>query len=301
MTETESKKYFAIVKNKASLSDHHFTIPEPITCKWCGSTDIKKYGVRDGVQEYLCLKCNRKFIEKDAPYKKQTPSQQIGASLDMFYDGLSFADVARHLERNYNNPVNESTVYRWVMSYTAKAIAAFGPLKPQVSDTWIVDETVVKIEGGNLWFWDIIDEETRFLIASHLSRSRTITDVIKLMERAKKKTGSKPHFILSDGMNAYIDGIERVFGADSHHIQIKGITAEINTNLIERFHGTLKERVKVIRGFKTPETALTILDGFLVHYNYFRPHMSLENQTPAEVANIKIPYKTWTDFVRDDK
>jgi putative transposase len=92
-----------------------------------------------------------------------------------------------------------------------------------------------------------------------------------------------------------------VFGDNTHHIVMKGLTAEINTNLIERFHSTLKERTKVLRGFKSPETALVILNGFLVHYNYFRPHMSLDNQTPAEVAKIKIPYKTWTDFVRSDK
>jgi transposase-like protein len=82
---------------------------------------------------------------------------------------------------------------------------------------------------------------------------------------------------------------------------MKGITSEININLIERFHSTIKERTKVMRGFKTLDTAELILEGFLVHYNYFRPHMSLANSTPAEVAKIKIPFKTWTDFVRSDK
>ena len=28
----------------AELAEHHFTQPEPIRCKWCGSVDIKKYG-----------------------------------------------------------------------------------------------------------------------------------------------------------------------------------------------------------------------------------------------------------------
>ncbi|MDP2661295.1 MAG: integrase core domain-containing protein [Dehalococcoidia bacterium] len=48
-----------------------------------------------------------------------------------------------------------------------------------------------------------------------------------------------------------------------------------------------------------------ILQGFLVNYNYFRPHMSLGNKTPAEAAGQDLPVKSWTDVVdmeeeRDD-
>lgn len=285
----------------AYLEERHFTRPESIKCKWCGSLDIMKYGSRKGVQEYICQNCGRKFIAKDAPYKKQTTTEQIGASLAMFYDGLSFSDIARRLSEDYNNPVVESTVYRWIMSYTEKAINILGKLRPKVSDTWVVDETVVRVGGDNWWFWDIIDEDTRFLLASHLSLSRTTRDASALMEKAGRRANKAPKVIISDKLYAYLDGIEIVFGADTEHIQSKGMTADINTNLIERFHGTIKDRTKVIRGFKTIPTALIILDGFLIHYDFFRPHMTLNNKTPAEVAGIKLPYKTWTDFVRQDK
>ena len=285
----------------ARLEERHFVEPQPIACKWCGSLDVMKHGIRSGIQEYVCQKCGRKFVAKDAPYKKQTPSEQIGASLNMYYDGLSFSDIARHLKETYDNPVNESTVYRWVLDYTVKALNTLEPIKPKVSDTWIVDETVVKVGGRNLWFLDIIDEGTRFLLASHLSEHRGILDVATVMHRAWKRTDKAPRFIISDSWGTYPDGIERVFGAYSKHIQAKGITHEINTNIIERFHGTLKDRTKVLRGFKTIETAELILEGFLVHYNFFRPHMTLKNKTPAEVARIRTPYKTWTDLVRSDK
>ena len=78
----------------AELEERHFVEPQPITCKWCGSLDIMKHGIRSGIQEYICQKCGRKFVAKDAPYMKQTPSEQIGASLNMYYDGLSFSDIA---------------------------------------------------------------------------------------------------------------------------------------------------------------------------------------------------------------
>lgn len=301
---SEDKKpfdYASLFKRPvAYLEEQHFTKPEPIVCKWCGSTDIQKYGSRKGVQEYICNGCGRKFINFDAPYKKQSPIEQIGTCLSQYYDGLSFGEVARHLAER-GNPVNESTVYRWIMHYTNKAIEVFEPMRPEVSNTWIVDETVLKIAGMNVWFWDVIDEDTRFLLASHLSDTRTVNDVMTVMHRARKRAGKNPRFIISDALGVYPDGIERIFGADAKHIQARGLTHEINTNLIERFHGTIKDRTKVLRGFKRLDTAEVLMDGFLIHYNYFRPHMTLSNKTPAEVAGIKSPYKTWTDFVRADK
>ncbi len=283
----------------AHLEERHFTEPEPISCKWCGSVDVMKYGTRpDGVQEYICLKCKRKFIAKDAPFKMRSTVEQIGASLNMFYDGLSLADISRHLDETYHNPVNRSSVYRWVVKYTLNALNLLEPLKPQVSDTWVVDETVIKVGGANWWFWDMIDESTRFLLASHLSKTRGILDVAAVMRNAWQRVDKAPKVIISDSLGVYPDGIERVFGAYSKHIQTKGFTEEINTNLIERFHSTLKERTKVLRGFKTWDTAELILSGFLINYNFFRPHMALKDKTPAEVAGIKSLVKNWTELVR---
>jgi len=282
----------------ARLEAEHFTKPLQIVCKYCQSKDIMKIGTRNGVQYYICRKCKRRFTAKDTPFGMRTPIEQIGASLNMFYDGLSLSDISRHLDETYNNPVDPSTVYRWLIRYTNKAIDELEKLKPIVSDTWVVDETVVKVGGRNVWFLDIIDEDTRFLLASYLSRHRGILDVATVMHRAWKRTDNAPRFIISDSWGTYPDGIERVFGAYSKHIQAKGITHEINTNLIERFHGTLKDRTKVLRGFKTLESAELILDGFLIHYNFFRPHMSLRDKTPAQVAKIQSPFRNWTELVR---
>jgi hypothetical protein len=35
-----------LMKSKnAELNEYHFPTPEPITCKWCGAIDIKKFSV----------------------------------------------------------------------------------------------------------------------------------------------------------------------------------------------------------------------------------------------------------------
>ncbi len=86
------------------LEEHHYTEPRLIKCPRCGSADVMKYGVREGIQEYLCSKCKRKFTARDLPFGMRTPIEQVGASLTMYYNGLSLADIVlptnTFMERN---------------------------------------------------------------------------------------------------------------------------------------------------------------------------------------------------------
>jgi len=216
----------------------------------------------------------------------------------MFYEGLSFDAIRRQLWQIYKRQPSTSTIYGWVVRYShiARTLAASVPI--HVGNTWVVDESVLKIGGQNTWFWDVIDEETRFLLASHISEKRTTLDVVTVMSRAEKRAGIAPRFVISDKLAAYLDGIERVFGSDTFHLRSQGFAGVINTNLIERFHGTLKGRTKVMRGMQNVATANLILDGWLVHYNWLRPHESLGGKTPAEMAGARIPFTSWNDVVR---
>jgi len=80
----------------------------------------------------------------------------------------------------HNNYPSDSTVYEWVVRFTNKAIQEAKNCKPEVGDVWIADETVLKIGGRKVWFWDIIDTKTRFLLASHMSYTRTTKDALIL-------------------------------------------------------------------------------------------------------------------------
>jgi len=62
----------------------------------------------------------------------------------------------------------------------------------------------------------------------------------------------------------------------------------VNNNIVERLMGSARERTKVMRGFKDPLSANTILDGWVTYYNFIRPHMSLGGMTPAEKIGIEM-------------
>jgi hypothetical protein len=53
-----------------------------------------------------------------------------------------------------------------------------------------------------------------------------------------------------------------------------------------------------MRGLKNLESAIAFVNGWLVHYNYLRPHDALSDKTPAEVAGIEYPYQNWADIIR---
>lgn len=273
-------------------------IPEGVRCKFCGSNSLRRYGKYKGVQRYLCEDCGRKSAASSTLPKMQSQPAVIGSALSLFYEGLSLEAIRRHLWESNNIQPSKSTLYRWVERYTKVATSLASNLSPRTGRTWVVDETVINIGGYNVWFWDIIDAKTRFLIASHLSMTRGTRDAESLMKRAQDRVGQPPEFIISDKLAAYIDGIERVFGADTWHVRAQGLRGKINTNLIERFHGTLKSRTKVMRGLKTVPSAKLVLSGWLVNYNYLRPHESLGGRTPANMAGIRFPYAHWTDIVK---
>ena len=63
-------------------------------------------------------------------------------------------------------------------------------------------------------------------------------------------------------------------------------------------NGTLRERVKVQRGWKTMDTKLA--EGQRIQYNFVKPHMALQNQTPAQVAGVGITARNkWLALIQN--
>src|SRR4030042_5952064 len=98
------------------------------------------------------------------------------------------------------------------------------------------------------------------------------------MNEAKRRAGKSPKRILTDKLAAYIDGIDLVFGADTKHIQSKPFTDVNSTNVIERFHGTLKDRTKGVRGFKNMDNERLLTLAWVGHYQFFTEHTTLGDE-----------------------
>jgi transposase-like protein len=209
---------------------------------------------------------------------------------------MSIKAISRNLKQEHGNMPSTATIYEWIQKYTQYATDSIKGYTPKkVGKAWVADEMVIEIDGQNVWLWDVIDTDTRFLLATRISQSRTTQDAQILYDRAVRMAGKEPDKVITDKLRSYLDVH---YGKDTEHIQSSPFAVEDNTQLIERFHETLKQRTKVMRGLKNMETAHDFLNGWLVHYNYLRPHHSLDDKTPAEVAGIDYPYKNWSEITR---
>lgn len=277
---------------------------QDISCKYCGSKAVVKFGTFEGIQRHWCKVCNRKFRANDHLFQMKTPHYQVSSAIDNYYKGGSINEIRDTLNTHYGNHPSSKTVYHWITKYTAKAIELFKNYHPEVGNDWVADETVLKLDGEKYWCIDIIDSRTRVLLGAKLSHNREGKDIAELLATAKaraKHNPEKPLTIITDGWGGYRERIEKVFGSDAKHIVTDPFDKNqtgYNSELIERWHGTLKDRTKSLRGLKSVETANKFLDGFLAWYNFMKPHESLDGITPAEKAKVKYTVKSWADVVR---
>jgi transposase-like protein len=228
----------------------------------------------------------------------KTPINEVAAALNMYYGGMPIDAIQTQLKLQYSKYLSEPAIYKWIVRFTKEAIAKSKDFKPEIGNVWLADETGLNVGNHNVWFWDIIDAKSRYLIASHISVVRATDDAQILIEKAIRRAGKMPDVIITDKLRAYIDGIDLATGGRARHIRSKPFTDEGSTNIIERFHGTLKQRTEVIHHFKDLATARLLTEGWLIHYNFFKDHESLGNVSPVEHMKVKMPFSNWDDIVR---
>ena len=148
-------------------------------------------------------------------------------------------------------------------------------LKPKLSDTWQADELFVKVQKGTDYrinkkkilssigfVWRVMDRKRKFLLASKLSDYRRATGGTVAFREAIKMAGeSLPERVVTDGYKSYNPALRNAFKKNPVHHVRAGIKHSVHdegytVSVMERLQGTLRERVKVQRGWKSTKTAL---------------------------------------------
>ena len=271
-----------------------------VRCKYCGFTPAAKNGTVNGEQVYRCRMCGRRFYGNGRFAKMKTGRKVIVAALNLYYEGLSLRKTQRVLETIYGKTVSQVAILGWIRKYSALVAEYAATLTPQLSGMWHEDETVVSCERKNVWFWQMIDEDTKFLVASHLSDTRTLQDTITIFQKGLEQAKIRPRAVFVDGSLVYEPAFNHVFwtlkkSTRPQLVQRVGIRTRETNNIVERLHGTVKDRIGPARGFKSFPSTKRLLEGFAVHYNFVRPHQSL-GRTPAQAARTDAP-TGWADLI----
>ena len=233
-------------------------------------------------------------------HKMKTPAKLIASALGMYYGGMPLDAIQQQFRQDHDLDMSESTYWNWVKRFTKEAIRQCKDFKPDVGDTWVADETYMKLGDKAIYFWDVIDTKTNYLLASHVSFSRGAREARILMRLAAQRAGKTPKIIITDKLGSYIVAIEDEFGADTKHIQgspFKTVFSGESTAEIERFHKTLEQRTKVFEKFKDIASIKLLTNGWLINYNFFKQNEGCGNIPPAQAASKVVPVKDWNDVV----
>jgi transposase-like protein len=225
----------------------------------------------------------------------------IVTALNLYYDGLSLRKTQRNLEQIFGEKVSQVTILNWLKKYSRLVKEYMVAQVPQLSGLWHEDETMIQCKGRSIWFWEMIDEDTKFMVASHISNTRTFEDTVAIFKKGFDQSKVRPKAVFVDGSQVYDSAFNKVFytmrkDTRPELVQRVGIRARETNNIVERLHGTLKDRTKPIRGLKSFESTKLLLEGYAVYYNCVRPHQSLGGKTPAQAARMEVP-SNWKGLI----
>lgn len=273
-------------------------------CPRCFSTDIVRTGfriVKDGIkrQRYACRKCSRRFILGENGFSKVSSDPKIiTEALNLVFSGMSYRATSRHLKLTYGRYWSQTTVLHWLRKYVSIMQSYVNTLKPELGDVWHVDEIMLNVKGTEKmgkgyydWCWNVLDGQTRFVLASEISKRREIADARRVFAKGNENAnGSKPSYVVTDCLFSYKKAFIKEFNDRAiMHVRTKSLSEGFENRPVERYHNEMRESLKARRGLGNDKSAQTFVNGMRINHNFVRPHSGLPNKiTPAEAAGIDL-------------
>jgi putative transposase len=216
---------------------------------------------------------------------------------------ISFALSARKtsliLLQVFDIHVSHQTVLNYVRSAAYYAHPFNLQNKGPVDDISVGDETYIKIKGKYNYVWFVLCVERLSVTAYHVDDNRgTQAAVAAINESIKTAEPQQELTLVTDGNPSYTEALH-FLNKDRpqnpiKHIKVIGLQNEDEVSekyrpfkqLIERFNRTYKHHVKPAVGFNSFNGAMALTTLFVTHYNFLRPHMSLDNEAPIHIPEL---------------
>ena len=274
------------------------TEPKAVNCPNCKSAHIVKIGTRNGYQRYLCRTCSKKFHNNGKAKGRRFPANQMGAAIRQFYSGMSYKRIAESMETMYGIPQpSKATIYEWVRDYTKAALREMERHPAHTGGRWVVDDMQLNVAGQKYWIWNVMDEGTRYLLASHLTKERDARSAEAVLKKAVAAATDPPRTVRTDRRRYYIPAVKNV-APDARHIQSPSVRDWKNNNLSEAVRDAFRQRTQSLRGVSSKEGGHLYLDGWTLSYNLFIDHESMDGKLSGQAAKVDAPFNEWADVVR---
>ncbi|MCQ6530903.1 IS6 family transposase [Bacillus mycoides] len=199
---------------------------------------------------------------------------------------LSFRDLVEMMEeRGFS--LAHTTIMRWVHQYGPELDKRIRRHLKQTNDSWRVDETYIKIKGQWMYLYRAVDSEGS-TIDFYLSKTRNHKAAKRFFKKALQSLhASKPRVITVDKNPAYPIAIEKLKKEKKMPAGIQTRQLKYLNNIVEQDHRFIKRRIHSMFGFKSFQTAVSILSGVEAMHMIKKKQIDLRDQS-VQNQNIFI-------------
>jgi len=191
---------------------------------------------------------------------------------------LSFRDLVEMMEER-DLSIAHTTIMRWVHQYGPELDKRIRRHLKQTNDSWRIDETYIKVKGQWMYLYRAVDSEGN-TIDFYLSKNRNTKSAKRFFKKALAFSHVfTPRVITVDKNPAYPVAMEELKEEKkiSEGIQIRQV--KYLNNIVEQDHRFIKRRVIPMLGFKSFNTATSILSGVEAMHMIKKEQIDLRDQS----------------------
>jgi len=187
---------------------------------------------------------------------------------------LSYRDlVSMMAERGIE--VSHTTILRWVLRYVPEYEARWGRYAKPVQKSWRMDETAVRVRGGNHYLYRAVDKHGQS-VDSLLCAGRDRAAAQAFFRHAVKKPDiGWPTKINVDGHAATHLALRLLGRRDRRWRSVELRSNRYLNNIVEQDHRAIKRRCASMLGLKSFRTAAITLAGIELAHRIRKRQFSL--------------------------
>lgn len=166
------------------------------------------------------------------------------------------------------------------------------------NQVWATDLTYIKLPGGMVYLFALIDWHTRFVVGWKLATSMDSEHIIEVLHAAVARYGV-PEIVNSDQGSQFTCKLW-IASLEAYGIKIShdGVGRCIDNIRVERLWWSIKYEDVFIQGYQTVWELEKGLKEYLDFYNYRRPHQRLSYKRPADLyvkkqEEVRAPSATY--------
>lgn len=293
LTPIKDRKHFTIHKCTNKHCSYYLS-----NLKKVKKNDLNKpNGINKYKLHYLYREFNLDFFKVDISsipknasslYFRKQSAYIMGLCLTYHVNlGLSLRKTAQALKDIHNINISHTMVANYAKTAAIMVKPFTDNFKYQKSETFVADETYIKVKGVKGYLWFIMDAVSRSVIGYRVSDNRGVGACILAMRMAFKNIREIPKSFrfIADGYPAYPLAAQQFALNEDNPLefditQVIGLTNEDAVSkefrpykqMIERLNRTFKASYRCTCGYDNFDGSNYAVSLWVCYYNFLRPH-----------------------------